>query len=63
MVEQGGTTDRAWQTIQRRARSFDIEEEIGKVELLNREYPGVWSDVSMEAIDKTILLSDLGFFK
>ena len=30
-------------------------------ELLNREYPPVWSDFSMEVVDKTILMSDFGF--
>ena len=40
-----------------------LKKRLAKEELLNREYPEVRSDVSMEAIDKTILLSDLGFFK
>ena len=29
-----------------------------KEELLNREYPTLWSDFSMEVVDKTILMSD-----
>ena len=29
-----------------------------KEELLKREYPPVWSDFSMEVVDKTILMSD-----
>ena len=32
-----------------------------KEELLNRKYPPVWLDFSMEVVDKTILMSDLGF--
>ena len=32
-----------------------------KEELLKREYPPVWSDFSMEVVDKTILMSDFGF--
>ena len=34
-----------------------------KEELLKREYPTVWSDFSMEVVDKTILMSDFGFKK
>ena len=34
-----------------------------KEELLKREYPTVWSDFSMEVVDKTILMSDFGFEK
>ena len=34
-----------------------------KEELLKREYPPVWSDFSMEVVDKTILMSDFGFKK
>ena len=34
-----------------------------KKELLKREYPPVWSDFSMEVVDKTILMSDFGFKK
>ena len=32
-----------------------------KNEFLNREYPPVRSDFSMEVVDKTILMSDFGF--
>lgn len=31
-----------------------------KEELLDREYPPVWSDFSMEVVDKAILMSDFG---
>ena len=31
-----------------------------KDEKLEREYPTVWSDFSMEVVDKTILMSDFG---
>ena len=34
-----------------------------KEELLNRDYSLLWSDFSMEVIDKTILVSDFGFKK
>jgi len=34
-----------------------------KEELLKREYPEVWSDFSLEVVDKTILMNDFGFFK
>ena len=34
---------------------------LAKEELLNREYPEVWSEFSMEVVDKTILMSDFGF--
>ncbi len=32
-------------------------------ELLKREYPEVWSDFSLDVVDKTILMSDFGFSK
>ena len=32
-----------------------------KDEKLEREYPAVWSDFSLEVVDKTILMSDFGF--
>ena len=32
-----------------------------KDEKLEREYPEVWSDFSLEVVDKTILVSDFGF--
>ena len=32
-----------------------------KDEKLEREYPEVWSDFSLEVVDKTILMSDFGF--
>ena len=31
-----------------------------KDEKLEREYPEVWSDFSLEVVDKTILMSDFG---
>ena len=34
-----------------------------KDEKLEKEYPTVWSDFSMEVVDKTILMSDFGFKK
>ena len=38
-----------------------LKKRLAKEELLNREYPTVWSDFSMEVVDKTILMSDFGF--
>ena len=35
-----------------------LKKRLAKEELLNREYPTVWSDFSMEVVDKTILMSD-----
>ena len=32
-----------------------------KDEKLERQYPEVWSDFSLEVVDKTILMSDFGF--
>ena len=40
-----------------------LKKRLAKEELLNREYPTVWSDFSMEVVDKTILMSDFGFLK
>ena len=38
-----------------------LQKRLAKEELLNREYPTVWSDFSMEVVDKTILMSDYAF--
>ena len=38
-----------------------LKKRLAKEELLNRDYPPVWSDFSMEVVDKTILISDFGF--
>ena len=38
-----------------------LKKRLAKEELLFREYPPVWSDFSMEVVDKTILMSDFGF--
>jgi hypothetical protein len=32
-----------------------------KEKQLNREYPEVWSDFSLEVVDKTILMTDFDF--
>ena len=40
-----------------------LKKRLAKEELLNREHPTVWSDFSMEVVDKTILMSDFGFKK
>jgi hypothetical protein len=37
-----------------------LTKRLAKEEFLNREYPPVWSDFSMEVVDKTILMSDFG---
>ena len=39
-----------------------LRKRLAKEELLNREYPPVWSDFSMEVVDKTILMNDFGVF-
>ena len=38
-----------------------LRKKLAKEELLKREYPEVWSDFSLEVVDKTILMSDFGF--
>ena len=38
-----------------------LKKRLVKEELLIRQYPPVWSDFSMEVVDKTILMSDFGF--
>ena len=40
-----------------------LKKRLAKDELLKREHPEVWSDFSMEVVDKTILMSDFGVFK
>ena len=35
-----------------------LKKRLAKEELLNREYPPVWSDFSMEVVDKTNLMSN-----
>ena len=35
-----------------------LKKRLAKEELLNRQYPTVWSYFSMEVVDKTILMSD-----
>ena len=35
-----------------------LKKRLTKEELLNREYPPMWSDFSIEVVDKTILMSD-----
>ena len=38
-----------------------LKKRLAKEELLNRDYPPVRSDFSMEVVDKTILMSNFGF--
>ena len=40
-----------------------LKKRLAKEDLLNRESPPVWSDFSIEIVDKTILMSDFGFKK
>ena len=40
-----------------------LKKRLAKQELLNRQYPPVWSGFSMEVVDKTILMSNFGFKK
>ena len=38
-----------------------LKKRLAKDELLGRQYPPICSDLSMEVVDKTILMSDFGF--
>ena len=38
-----------------------LKKRLAKEELLNREHPPVWSDISMEVVNKTVLMSGFGF--
>ena len=38
-----------------------LKKRVAKEKQLNREYPEVWSDFSMEVVDKNILMNDFGF--
>ena len=38
-----------------------LKKRLAKKELLNREYPPVWSDFSIEAVGKTILMNNSVF--
>ena len=38
-----------------------LKKRLSKEELLKREYPAVWSDFSLEVVDKTILMTDFVF--
>ena len=40
-----------------------LKKRLEKEEVLNQEYPPVWSNFSMEVVDKTILMSYFGFEK
>ena len=40
-----------------------LKKRLEKEELLKREYPPIWSDFSMEVVDKTILMSDFEFWR
>ena len=40
-----------------------LKKRLAKEELLKREHPPIWSDFSMEVVDKNILMSDFGFKK
>ncbi len=40
-----------------------LKKRLAKEELLDREHPPLWSDFSMEVVDKTILMSDFEFEK
>ena len=35
-----------------------LKKKLAKDELLGRQYPPIWSDFSMEVVDKTILMSN-----
>jgi len=38
-----------------------LKKRLAKEDFLKRKYPEVWSDFSMEVVDKTILMSDFEF--
>ena len=38
-----------------------LKKRLAKEEVLNRECPPVWSEFSMEVVDKTILMSEFSF--
>ena len=38
-----------------------LKKRLAKEKFLNRNYPPVWSDFSMEVVDKTILMRDFVF--
>ena len=38
-----------------------LKKRLAKEKALNRDYPTVCSDFSMEVVDKTILMNDFGF--
>ena len=38
-----------------------LKKRLAKEDLLYREYPPIWSDFSMEVMDKTMLMIDFGF--
>ena len=40
-----------------------LKKRLAKEDLLNREYPPMWSEFSMEVVDKTILMRNFGFRK
>lgn len=40
-----------------------LKKRLAKEELRKRAYPEMWSDLRMEVVDKTILMSDFGFSK
>ena len=40
-----------------------LKKRLAKEELLNRQYPLVWSDFSMKVVEKTILMNDFRFPK
>jgi len=40
-----------------------LKKRLAKEDLLKRKHPPVWSNFSMEVVDKTILMSDFGFPK
>ncbi|MGC6497933.1 MAG: recombinase family protein [Candidatus Puniceispirillaceae bacterium] len=37
-----------------------LKKRLAKEKFLNRDYPPVWSDFSIEVVDKTILMNDFG---
>ena len=55
MVKQERIPICSWEEVQTQSHSFNCEEEKTEREKLEREYPEVWSDFSLEVVDKTLV--------
>ena len=55
MVEQEKVSIRLWKEIQSDHVHSIVKKKRSKDEKLEREYPEVWSDFSLEVVDKTLV--------